>query len=362
MDIKTIKSIVPNLPPHIACLMRGPTGVGKSHVARAFADELGLPFIDVRGSTMDEAKVGGLPDMKAVDEKKVATFVVPSWFKTACDQPCVIMLDELNRSMPTVMQAFFQIVLDRELGNDEDGIPYRLHPETRVIAAVNAGNEYDVNEMDPALLRRFWVCDVEPTVADWVEWADGEGIDKILVEFIKQEPGHWRVDPASVEPGTVVPTPASWHRLSESLVHMSLAPEALAGNDVPAHFYSVLTGFIGTEAAIAFRDFVKNYELQITAEDILGGKVKAADVADAPASQLAGLVEKLSIHAKENNWKTAQVKRVAKFAEEVGGEFLIQVFTGVQKAGNMKNLLPLNQAIGMKVVELVNAARATQQS
>ena len=190
MDIKTIKTIVPNLPPHIAVLMRGPTGVGKSHVARAFAEELGLPFIDVRGSTMDEAKVGGLPDMKAVDEKKVATFVVPSWFKTACDRPCVIMLDELNRSMPTVMQAFFQIVLDRELGNDEDGVPYRLHPETRVIAAVNAGNEYDVNEMDPALLRRFWVTEVEPTVADWIEWAEGEGIDKILMEFIKQEPAH----------------------------------------------------------------------------------------------------------------------------------------------------------------------------
>ena len=361
MDIKTIKTIVPNLPAEIAVLMRGPTGVGKSHVARAFADELGLPFIDVRGSTMDEAKVGGLPDMKAVDEKKVATFVVPSWFKTACDRPCVIMLDELNRSMPTVMQAFFQIVLDRELGNDEDGVPYRLHPETRVIAAINAGNEYDVNEMDPALLRRFWVCDVEPTVSDWTDWAEGAGIDKILVEFIKQEPAHWRVDPSKVEPGTVVPTPASWHRLSDSLVHMGLAPEALAGNDVPAHFYPVLTGFIGVEAAIAFRDFVKNYELQITAEDILDGKVKAEDLKDAPAGQLASVVEKITAHAKDNNWKPAQVKRIAKFAEELGGEFLIQVFTGVQKAGNMKNLLPLNQAIGMKVVELVNAARATQK-
>lgn len=361
MDIKTIKNIVPNLPAEIAVLMRGPTGVGKSHVARAFADQLGLPFIDVRGSTMDEAKVGGLPDMKAVDEKKVATFVVPSWFKTACERPCVIMLDELNRSMPTVMQAFFQIVLDRELGNDEDGVPYRLHPETRVIAAINAGNEYDVNEMDPALLRRFWVCDVEPTVSDWTDWAEGAGIDNILVEFIKQEPAHWRVDPSKVEPGTVVPTPASWHRLSDSLVHMGLAPKDLAGNDVPAHFYPVLTGFIGVEAAIAFRDFVKNYELQITAEDILDGKVKAADLKDAPAGQLASVVEKITAHAADNNWKAAQVKRIAKFAEELGGEFLIQVFTGVQKAGNMKNLLPLNQAIGMKVVELVNAARATQK-
>lgn len=361
MDIRTIKNIVPNLPANIAVLMRGPTGVGKSHVARAFAEELELPFIDVRGSTMDEAKVGGLPDMRAVDEKKVATFVVPSWFKTACERPCVIMLDELNRSMPTVMQAFFQIVLDRELGNDEDGVPYRLHPDTRVVAAINAGSEYDVNEMDPALLRRFWVCDVEPTVADWTDWAEETGLDQVLVEFIKQEPAHWRVDPAAVEPGTVVPTPASWHRLSDSLAHMDLAPTALAGNDVPGHFYSVLTGFIGVEAAIAFRDFVKNYELQISAEDILTGKVKAADLEDAPASQLAGLSEKLSDHSKDNNWKAKEVKAVAAFAEGLGGEFLIQVFTGVQKAGNMKNLLPLNKMIGMKVVELVNAARATQK-
>ena len=361
MDIKTLKAIVPNLPPEIAVLMRGPTGVGKSHVARAFADILELPFIDVRGSTMDEAKVGGLPDMKAVDEKKVATFVVPSWFKTACDRPCVIMLDELNRSMPTVMQAFFQIVLDRELGNDEDGVPYRLHPETRVLAAINAGNEYDVNEMDPALLRRFWVCDVEPTVGDWVEWAEETGLDAIGIQFIKAEPAHWRVDPSEVEPGTVVPTPASWHRLLDALVHMGMAPEKLAGNTAPATFYPVAAGFVGTEAAIAFRDFVVNYELQVSAEDILKGKVTAEDVKDAPASQITGIIEKIHDHSKENNWKAKEVKAVAAFAEALGGEFLIQTFTAVQRAGNMKNLLPLNKTIGMKVVDLVNAARATQK-
>jgi hypothetical protein len=361
MDIKTLKAIVPHLPPHIAVLMRGPTGVGKSHVAKTFADVLELPFIDVRGSTMDEAKVGGLPDMKAVDEKKVATFVVPAWFKRGCDEPCVIMLDEFNRSMPTVMQAFFQIVLDRELGNDEDGMPWRLHPETRVIAAVNAGNEYDVNEMDPALLRRFWVCDVEPTVADWVEWATEAGLDKVLIEFIKSEPAHWRVDPSEVEPGTVIPTPASWHRLGDAMIHMGMIPEKLAGSTVPATFYPVAAGFVGTEASIAFRDFVVNYELQVSAEDILDGKITAKDVKDAPASQITGIIEKLHDHSKENNWKAKQVKAVAVFAETLGGEFLIQIFTAVQRAGNMKNLLPLNKTIGMKVVDLVNAARATQK-
>ena len=32
MDIKTFIKIAPQLPPEIAVMMRGPTGVGKSHI------------------------------------------------------------------------------------------------------------------------------------------------------------------------------------------------------------------------------------------------------------------------------------------------------------------------------------------
>jgi hypothetical protein len=70
------------------------------------------------------------------------------------------------------------------------------------------------------------------------------------------------------------------------------------------------------------------------------------------------IIDKLSAHSKENVWKKKQVKAVAEFAETMGGEHLIATFTAVQRAGNMKNLLPLNKAIGMKVVNLVNEARA----
>ena len=47
MDIKTLTKIAGNLPAEIAVLMRGPTGIGKSHVAKAISEEAGLPFIDV---------------------------------------------------------------------------------------------------------------------------------------------------------------------------------------------------------------------------------------------------------------------------------------------------------------------------
>ena len=153
----------------------------RSFAAKAIAKELDIPFIDVRGSTMDESDMG-IPDLEKSKDAGAYTKMLPSWYVRACREPVVLMLDELNRSLPQVMQGFFQVVLDRELGNGPDGIAYRLHPETRVIAAVNVGNEYDVNEMDPALLRRFWVTEIEPTVTNWVEWAKEANLDSVLVE------------------------------------------------------------------------------------------------------------------------------------------------------------------------------------
>lgn len=362
MDIKTITTIVPALPPHIAVLMRGPTGVGKSHVASAIADTLGLPFIDVRGSTMQEGDVIGYPDLEAMKTSGVSTMVLPAWFMRATREPCVLMLDELNRAMPGVMQGFFQVVLDRHLGNDVDGMPVTLHPETRIVAAVNAGNEYDVNDMDPALLRRFWVCDVEPTCQDWIEWAVDNSLDSVLVDFIRQNPVHWRVDPSSVEPGTVVPTPASWHRLNDSLVHAERAPKAMAGGSLDPMFYAMALGFVGTEAAIAFQDFVKNYETVVTAEDIITGKVKAKDLIDATAGTTNGLIEKLAVHCKENEWNVSQAKRVAELGKALGGEMMVHLWNKLSSTSNLKNIQKVHKLMGAEVVKVVQASRGLAQS
>ena len=116
-----------------------------------------------------------------------------------------------------VMQSFFQLVLDRELGNDANGVPYQLHPETRVIAAINCGSEYTVEEMDPALLRR----DFGLLILNLQRMTSLIGLqiklDSVLIDFIRQHPEHLRVDPGSVESGTVCPNPASWHRLNDAL-------------------------------------------------------------------------------------------------------------------------------------------------
>jgi hypothetical protein len=254
------------------------------------------------------------------------------------------------------MQSFFQIVLDRELGNNVDGKPLRLHPETRVIAAVNHGSEYDVNDMDPALLRRFWVVDLDPTVGDWIDWAGDNDIDPVTIDFVRQHPEHFRVDPSSVDPGTVIPTPASWHRLDESLRHMGMAASEVAGTR-PEGFYALATGFIGNEASISYTDFVSRYERVISAEDVLEGKVDKERAESLNASEAMAVLDKLAYHCKENDWSKKQAKHIAAFVKARGGEQLVYFWNAVSKTQQLTNIQALHGQIGQDVVRLVREAR-----
>jgi hypothetical protein len=358
ITISTFNRVAPKLPSNIAVLMRGPTGVGKSFLAKQVAEYHDLPFIDVRGSTMSEGDVGGYPDIEGMKESGVMTFCMPSWFMRACNEPVVLMLDELNRSLPGVQQSFFQLVLDRELGNDKNGNPYKLHPGTRVLAAVNFGSEYDVNEMDPALLRRFWVCDIEPSVDDFVAWARDNSIDSVLIDFIQNNPLHLRVDPSQVEPGTVCPNPASWHRLNDCLIAMEMAPSDCAGKENPDGMYALSLGMVGTEASIAFCKFVKEADRMITVDDVMKGKVKKESLDGLANSTIQALIENIGHNCKDNNWTLKQCERIASFAKILPGEQMVAVWNGVSRSSNIKNIQKMHKLLGQDVVAQVQASRA----
>lgn len=354
MDIKTFNNVASRLPASMAILMRGPTGIGKSDLAKAIAEELELPFIDVRGSTMSEGDVGGYPDLEGMKENGVMTFCMPGWFIRACREPVVLCLDELNRSLIGVQQSFFQLVLDRQLGNDKNGVPYTLHPDTRIVACVNTGAEYTVEDMDPALLRRFWVVDLESTSDDFIAWATGK-LHPATVDFIRNHPEHLRVDPSTVDPGTVTPNPASWHRLDTSLQHMGILRQEAANSGA---FYSVSTGFVGVEAAIAFTDFVKNYSEVITAEDILDNWSETEDkVVGLTNSKVNGLIDKLATHCADNDWTASQAKNVADFAKGLPGEMMVSLWNKMSASQNLPNIQKLHKLIGQDIVRAVQGGR-----
>lgn len=300
MSIKTFKQVGEKLPPWTSILLRANHGVGKSKVVRqvaaiirkrmieqiregatfqsrdgqvvdlakyretAKAAKEFFPVIDRRLSQMTEGDMVGLPST----DGETTRFNPPDWYKHACEVPCVLFLDEINRATPEVMQAAFQIVLDRELNG------WKLHPLTRVFAAVNVGGSYIVNEMDPALLDRFFTVDLEPSLEEFCAWArdtdpeQGGNLHWTIPDFIQTTKRHdgntWLYAPKFVEPGAVTPSPRSWEMVNSALTHAGIIDEPQ--NEL---FYHIVRGFVGNEAAIAYRDFAKNADTRITGEELV---------------------------------------------------------------------------------------------
>ena len=346
MDIKTFVDVIANLPPQIAVLAKGPTGIGKSHIVHQVGERLNMQVIDRRLSQMTEGDIIGLPELK----DGITRFAPVDWIVKACNEPVILFFDELNRATIEVQQCAFQIVLDRELNG------HKLHPETRVYAAVNEGSEYQVTDMDPALLRRFFVTSLEPTTSDWLSWARQNNVDKIVTEFISKYPAHLR-HTGELQPGKVYPNPASWHRLATSLEYCNMSPASIVGNQCPDLFYSMCTGFVGTETSVAFTDYVRNYEVKYSAEDILDNYSKVKDKVDELSNDKKNdLLSIIVEHTRNLEISVTQAKNACDFAQTCSDEILVNFMNSIMETKNIPNIRKVHKFISKKVVEIVNAA------
>ena len=347
MDIKTFVQVISKLPPQIAVLAKGPTGIGKSHIVHQVGDRLDMEVIDRRLSQMTEGDIIGLPEL--VDG--VTRFAPIDWFVRACNEPVILFFDELNRATIEVQQCAFQIVLDRELNG------HKLHPETRVYAAVNEGSEYQVTEMDPALLRRFFVTTLEPTVQDWLTWArKSNRIDSLMVTFIEKYPAHLR-HTGQIQPGTVYPNPASWDRLNMALEYAGMKPSQSCGPNFNPLFYSMCTGFLGIETTIAFVDYVKNHEFKFSAEDVLDDYPNIKGAIDALTTDKKNdLLNIIVTHTTNNEVTVSQVQNACQFVKSCSDEMLVNFMNMIMETKKLPNIRKFHKLLSMRLVDAVNAA------
>jgi MoxR-like ATPase len=354
VDFKTFNQVAPLVAAvKKPILLRGRHGVGKSCVVYQTAAALGLPVVERRASQMTEGDLVGLPST----DGNITSFNPPDWYNEACSKPVVLFLDEVDRATMEVRQGIFELTDSRKLNG------HVLHPETLVFAAVNGGEhgaQYQVGEMDPAELDRWTVFDVEPTVEDWLDWANGN-VDGVIWDFINQNRGHLE-HVGEFEPNKVYPSRRSWDRLSECLVAADLLGEdAKEKTDTTFH---LTTAFVGFEAAVALTDFVKTYERQVTVADILDhGKVEKTS--NFGINDHAALVEKMEAEkAFVEPLSEAQVTNLAAYFVTVPSEIAMKLWT-VMGEGNVDNTVALHQtevngvAVSSFLVELLTGTAAS---
>lgn len=329
-DFRTFIDVVPYVcDAHFPVLMRGRHGIGKSQVVYQIAKTMNLPVVERRASQMTEGDLVGLPVVSGNSTK----WNPPDWFKFACDNPCVLFFDEVDRATTEVHQGLFELTDSRKLNG------HRLHKDTLIFAAVNGGKHganYSVADMDPAELDRYTVFDLEPTVEDWLTWAKDRVASEVY-DFIQHNNKHLEHN-GDIEPNKVYPSRRSWDRLNKTL-NLS----GLLEHGATPELYTVTSAFVGLEAAIAFNDFVNNYSKQITVDDLLTGRV-LKNVSKMDVSSHMALIEKLEDSKILNDvLDSTKIQNLAEYFCQIPSETAMVLFTKITTASE-QNAVALHQA------------------
>ena len=331
VDFKTFRACAPHvINVRKPILIRGRHGVGKSEVVYQIAEDLGLPVVERRASQMTEGDLLGMPSPEQIEVngERASVFRPFEWFLRACTEPVCLFLDEVDRATTEVRQGIFELTDSRKLAG------WTLHRDTIVVAAVNGGEhgaQYQVNEMDPAELDRYTVFDIEPTIEDWLEWAQ-DHVNPFIWDFINQNRAHLEHGD-DFEPNKVYPSRRSWKRLNDCLVEGKLFAE-----DVDQTvFFTIAQSFCGLEAAVAFLDFFKTYDRQVTWEEVVNeGKLEKVENFDINAH--GALIEKIEASSLlETEMSELQLDNLAAYFKTLPAEVAMKLWSAVGKnAGENK--------------------------
>jgi MoxR-like ATPase len=278
---------------------------------------------------MTEGDLVGLP---SIDGNRTS-FNPPDWFKEACEEASVLFLDEVDRATLEVRQGIFELTDSRKLNG------HYLHPETIVFAAINGGEhgeQYQVNEMDPAELDRWSVWDIEPSVEDWLNWGK-ENVDSLVWDFINQNREHLE-HKGDIEPNKRYPSRRSWKRLNDVLDGANLLEEAS-----PAMF-TLAQSFVGFEAAVALNDFAQNYERVVTVDQLLNGE-RVDALSAFSLNEHCARIEKLeSEEVCKSDLSDDHISNLANYFVSLPSEAAMKLWTVLSTAGVQDNVVKFHGA------------------
>ena len=160
-----------------------------------------------------------------------------------------LFLDEFTqagREKQTVMQRLFD---EGRVGDYVLPGHHKADPncELGLVLIVLAGNRQsdraNSHGMGTQTGSRVAHITLEPSVEDWIAWADSAGIDPTVTTFVRQQPEYlFKLDPSQKTEHPTGPTPRTLARLSD-VVKQCPAPE------IETQIYS---GVVGEECARAF--------------------------------------------------------------------------------------------------------------
>jgi hypothetical protein len=260
IDVKELLDVLRLTPPEQNILLLGKHGIGKSEILRRFYEqEQRMRVVAFFLGQMSDP--GDLIGLMHKDEATGRSLFLPPYWWPVDGKPIVLFLDELNRARPEILQSVHELALNKTLAGK------RLPPGSIVISAVNEGDEYQLTDLDPALVSRFNLYEFAPTVEDWLLWAADNGVDERVIAFIQQNDIYLDgddkagdLDQLTAHAGLVkTPDRRAWVRVSKFIEPLPRLDDL---------HVKILAGMVGSRAALLFKKSLAK-ALPVTPEQIL---------------------------------------------------------------------------------------------
>jgi hypothetical protein len=248
VDAVELLQVLNNTPPEQNIMLVGVHGIGKSQILRTFYEkEKKMPLISFfLGQMSDPGDLIGLMQKNA--KTGHSEFLPPYWWPND-DKPIVLFLDELNRARPEILQSVMDLTLNRTLAGKS------LPEGSIVISAINYGDQYQITDLDPALVSRFNIYEFAPTHEDWIVWANKENLDRRVISFIQKQPNfldgtnEFSHADEILEMGIEkTPDRRAWERVSNLIKQVDRIDDL---------FVTIIAGIVGVSASVHFKKSIK---------------------------------------------------------------------------------------------------------
>jgi ATPase family associated with various cellular activities (AAA) len=270
----------------------GAPGIGKSSVVAQLATSLNVALQDIRALLLDPVDLRGLPYV----EDGRSRWAVPEFLPS--NGSGILFLDELNAAPAMVQAAFYQLVLDRRLGE------YSLPDGWMIIAAGNRDSDRAQTTRMPTPLRnRFVHLDFEVDAQEWSAWAISAGIRPEVIAFIRFRP---QLLSAFDRDANAFASPRSWEFVSR----------ILDGSPDSAVEHEMFAGAVGSGAATEFSGFLKMFR-ELPNIDAILLNPRGEPVPESPAAQYA-VASALAHRASDTNFD-----RICHYLDRMPTEFRV---------------------------------------
>lgn len=320
-DLSTVlKTFIENRRP---VLIKGAPGIGKTDIIKASASAAGADLIISHPVVDDPVDYKGMPFI--IDKR--AEFMPFGNLQKIIDAkgPTVYFMDDLGQAPPAVQAAAMQLLLAREINGK------KVSDHVTFMAATNRKQDKAgvSGILEPVKSRFATIIELEPTHEDWTAWALANGIDTMLIAFIRFRPELLFDDVTNTDDGR--------KRLAERQADMTNGPcprtvenvDRILKMKLPEELeYEVISGAIGEGWAAEFVGFVRIARKMPDPDQVLM-KPEEAPVPEEPAT-LYALCGALGMRATEQT-----MPMIVEYANRLPADFsVLTVMDSVTKGGS----------------------------